>query len=154
MAEAGTHVFRVVLQDQPAIYRDIEIDSAKSLAKLAEAIVRAFDFEFDHAFGFYPDTKGRAVLRGRPAYELFADMGEATGTQSVRKTPIANAFPEIGHAMVFLFDYGDEWLFRVELMGRDVKVAKTRYPRVLAKAGPSPVQYPDPDDEEEDEDDA
>jgi hypothetical protein len=118
------------------------MDSGKSLAKLAEAIVRAFDFEFDHAFGFYPETKGRAVMRGRPAYELFADMGEATETRSVRKTRIADAFQEVGQAMVFLFDYGDEWLFRVELMGLGRKTAKARYPKVLAKAGPSPVQYP------------
>ena len=52
--------------------------------------------------------------------------------------------------MAFLFDYGDEWLFRVELMGLGRKAAKARYPRVLAKAGPSPVQYPDPDDEDGD----
>jgi hypothetical protein len=32
-------------------------------------------------------------------------------------------------------------------------VAKGRYPRVLAKAGPSPVQYPDPDDDDEEEED-
>ena len=102
MAEAGTHIFRVALRDRPSVHRDIEIDSGRSLAKLAEAIVRAFDFEFDHAFGFYPDTKGRAVTRLRPAYELFADMGEATGTQSVRKTRIADAFREVGQAMTFL----------------------------------------------------
>jgi hypothetical protein len=153
MAEAGTHIFRVALRDGPSVYRDVEIESGKSLAKLAEAIARAFDFEFDHAFGFYPDTKGRAVMRGRPAYELFADMGEATGTRGVRKTRVGDAFPEVGQAMTFLFDYGDEWLFRVELTGLGRKVANARYPKVLAKAGPSPVQYPDPDDEGDEEDD-
>ena len=152
MAEAGTHIFRAALRDRPSVRRDIEIDSGQSLAKLAEAIVRAFDFVFDHAFGFYPDTKGGAVMRGRPAYELFADMGEATGTQSVRKTRIGDAFREVGQAMTFLFDYGDEWLFRVELTALGRKAAKVRYPRVLAKAGSSPVQYSDPDDEDEDDD--
>ena len=150
MAEAGTHIFRVALRDRPSVHRDIEIDSGQSLAKLAEAIVRAFDFEFDHAFGFYPDTKSRAVMRGRPAYELFADMGEANGTLSVRKTRIGDAFREVGQAMTFLFDYGDEWLFRVELTGLGRKAAKARYPRELTKTGPSPVQYPDPDGEEDD----
>ena len=150
MAAAGTHIFRVALRDRPSVHRDIEIDSGKSLAKLAEAMVRAFDFDFDHAFGFYPNTRGRAVTRGRPAYELFADMGEATEARSVERTSIAEAFPEVGHAMTFLFDYGDEWLFRVELTAMGRKMAKARYPRVLAKAGPSPVQYPDPDDEDGD----
>jgi hypothetical protein len=37
MAEAGTHIFRVTLREEPSVYRDIEIDSGKSLAKLAEA---------------------------------------------------------------------------------------------------------------------
>ena len=44
MAASGTHVFRVALRDRPSVRRDIEIGSAESLAKLAEAIVRAFDF--------------------------------------------------------------------------------------------------------------
>ncbi len=92
-------------------------------------------------------------MRGRPAYELFADMGEATETRSVKKTKVAEAFIEVGRAMTFLFDYGDEWLFRVELTAMGRKVAKARYPKVLAKAGPPPVQYPDPDDDEEEDDD-
>lgn len=119
---------------------------------MAEAIVQAFDFAFDHAFGFYPDTEGRTVMQGRPAFELFADMGEATGTQSVETTRIGDAFREVGQAMTFLFDYGDEWLFRVEFSGLGTKTAKARYPRVLAKAGPSPEQYPGPDDDDEEED--
>jgi hypothetical protein len=51
--------------------------------------------------------------------------------------------------MTFLFDYGDEWLFRVEVIGLGEKVAKARYPKVLAKAGAAPEQYPDPDEGEE-----
>ena len=150
MAEAATHIFRVSLKDRRSVRRDIEIESAKTLADLAKAIVQAFDFDFDHAFGFYPETKGRAVMRGRPAYELFADMDAATEARSVRKTKVAQAFTEVGQAMIFLFDYGDEWLFRVELTAVGRKEAKARYPRVLARAGASPVQYPDPDDEEND----
>ncbi len=152
MAAVGTHIFRVALRDRPSIHRDIEIGSAESLAELAEAIVRAFGFEFDHAFGFYAETKGGAVMRGRPAYELFADMGEATEKRSVEKPEVSEAFTEVGHAMTFLFDYGHEWLFRVELTALGRKPAKARYPRVLAKAGPSPVQYPDTDDEEDEDD--
>jgi hypothetical protein len=140
----------VALRDQPSTHRGIEIDSAKSLAEFAEAIVGAFGFEFDHAFGFYTETEGRAVMRGRPAYELFANMSEATEARSVKRTKVGEAFTEIGRAMTFLFDYGDEWLLRVELSALGRKAAKVRYPRVLAKAGSSPVQYPDPDDEDED----
>ena len=53
MANASTHIFRVSLK--PRLYREIEIDSGKSLYDLAEAIVRAFDFDLDHAFGFFSE---------------------------------------------------------------------------------------------------
>ena len=50
MAEAETFIFRASLK--PKIYRDFEISSTSSLDTLAQAIVRFFDFDFDHAFGF------------------------------------------------------------------------------------------------------
>jgi hypothetical protein len=44
-------MFRIRLW--PKVYREIEIESGKSLYDLAVAIVRAFDFDLDHAFGFF-----------------------------------------------------------------------------------------------------
>ncbi len=76
MAETGTHIVRATLQDEPTIYREIEIESRTTLSDLAEAIVQAFGFEFDHAFGFYSKLKGQDVMRSQPKYVLLADMGE------------------------------------------------------------------------------
>ena len=109
--------------------------------------MRAFDFQFDHAFGFYSALRGREVMRAQPKYEVFADMGERTDSGSVKRTRVAEAFPEVGHTMLFLFDYGDDWRFVVEVIGRGEREPKVRYPRVLRKVGRSPVQYPDWDDE-------
>jgi hypothetical protein len=141
MSEAGTHIVRAALQDEPAIYREIEVESRTTLSDLAEAIVHTFDFEFDHAFGFYSKLTGREVMRSQPKYELFADMGEQTNAKSVRKTRVADAFPDVGHTMLFMFDYGDDWRFVVEVIGRGQKEAKTRYPKVLKKVGQAPEQY-------------
>jgi len=156
MADKSTRIFRVELPTRPPISRDIEIEPGKSLYWLAEAIVRAFDFDFDHAFGFYSGKTYPKMMKEQPKYELFADMGEQfadkgekTDAKSVKRTAIAEAFPRVGHAMLFLFDYGDEWLFRVKLIGSGERTAKTRYPRVIAGTGKSPVQYPDPDEEDE-----
>ena len=49
--------------------------------------------------------------------------------------------------MRFLFDYGDEGVFLVELVGRKPKETKVRLPRLLLAAGKAPAQYPDPEDE-------
>ena len=50
--------------------------------------------------------------------------------------------------MLFLFDYGHEWLFRVAVVGLGEKVARARYSKILASAGASPQHYPSMDDEE------
>ncbi len=151
MARNDTLIIRVALEGEVSIYREIEIEGSKSLYRLAEAIVAAFGFDFDHAFGFYSGLKPATMMRISPRYELFVDMGDADpGVLSVKKTKIGKAFPDVGHTMLFLFDYGDDWLFRVRLQKTAKKIAQVRYPRVVATHGAAPVQYPDPDDFDED----
>lgn len=150
MAQTLTHIFRVALARRKKVYRDIEIASNASLHDLAAAIVAAFDFSFDHAFGFYSGTTQATLLRAQPKYELFADMDDVdSDALSVKRTTVAAAFPQPHHTVTFLFDYGDEWLFQVTQTGNGKKVPKTRYPKVLATQGASPAQYPDPDDMDE-----
>lgn len=147
MAATETLIFRVALDGHKSIYRDIEIESRRSLYAFAEAIVAAFGFDFDHAFGFYTGLTRASYSRKLPKYELFADMGEAdAGVQSVKKTTVSKAFPAVKHELLFLFDYGDEWLFRVTLRETSKKIAKTRYPRIVAQGGKAPEQYPDPEE--------
>ena len=150
MRSNDTFILRAALDGETSVYRDIEIEPSKSLYRLAEAIVTAFGFDFDHAFGFYSGLKPTTMMKARPRYELFADMGDAApGVVGVKKTRISQAFPEVGHTMMFLFDYGDDWHFRVSLKAEGTKLAKVRYPRVVATRGEAPLQYPDPDEIDE-----
>src|SRR5438876_11754339 len=100
MAQDDTLIIRAALEGKASIYRDIEIESSKSLYRLAEAIVSAFDFDFDHAFGFYSGLTPAKLTRVDPRYELFADMGEASpAVFSVKRTKVSQAFPDIGHTL-------------------------------------------------------
>jgi hypothetical protein len=113
--------------------------------------VRAFDFDLDHAFGFYSKLT-EYCLDSPIKYELFADLeGGESDAGSVKRTKVAQAFPDVGSKMLFLFDYGDEWRFKVEMVGMGEKVPKARYPKVIKSMGTAPPQYPDPDEEFEDE---
>lgn len=143
MQRVSTHIFRVRLW--PKVYRDIEIESRKSLYDLAAAIVRAFGFDFDHAFGFFSKLTGH-IYDSPVRYDLFADMDVGSTAQSVKRTTVLQAFPEVGSKMLFLFDYGDQWKFRVEVIGFGEKAPKTRYPKVLAVVGEAPPQYPEIDE--------
>jgi hypothetical protein len=154
MPQNDTLIFRVALEHEASTYRDIEIEAGKSLYRFAEAIVAAFGFDFDHAFGFYSGLTPAKMMRALPRYELFADMGEADpGVRGVKRTKIAEAFPAVGHAMLFLFDYGDDWHFRVKLKAAGKKTAKVKYPRVVASQGEAPQQYPDPEEMDDDAED-
>jgi len=151
-ANTQTHVFRVSFS--PNLYRDFEIPSARSLYQLASAIIDAYGFYFDHCFGFYDKLDGD-YFKSPIRYELFFDIDEIEDppglppSRSVEKTRIAAAFPQVGDKMRFLFDYGDEWYFQVEVIGRGKRKAKVRYPRLLKSVGKAPVQYPQPDEEED-----
>ena len=147
MSRMSTHIFRVRLRAR--VYRDIEIESTKSLYDLAAAIVRAFDFDFDHAFGFYSKLD-EYVFDSPVRYELFADLeGGGSEARSVKRTTVAQAFPAVGAKMQFLFDYGDDWRFQVEVIGMGEKVPRARYPKVLKTVGEAPPQYPSEDETEE-----
>jgi hypothetical protein len=145
MAHRTIHTFRVSLQHEPSIFREIEVTSGTALLGFARAIVAAFNFDFDHAFGFYTKLTGRDVLSSEPRYELFRDIGESTDSLSVKRTAVADAFGELGHKMLFLFDYGDDWCFVVELLRIGLARRGTRYPRVVAQSGAAPEQYPEAD---------
>lgn len=141
MTETATHIVRVSLKAK--LYRDIEIGSGRSLYDLGEAIVRAFGFNFDHAFGFYSTLTG-GYTDAAERYELFADLDEGSSDAgSVKRTRIARAFPVVGKTMLFIFDYGDEWRFKVKVIGLGQRQPKVRYPRVIASVGTAPPQYPD-----------
>lgn len=145
MADSETLIFRASLS--PDIHRTFEIAGTSSLYVLAQAIVWSFDFDFDHAFGFYSKLKGN-IYDSPVRYELFVDMGEGAGeAQSVKRTRVVKAFPSVGTRLRFLFDYGDGWEFLVELVKRKPKEPKVKLPRLLTSAGEAPAQYPDPDDE-------
>lgn len=125
MAGTGTLIFRASLEKN--VYRAFEIADTSSLYVLAQAILRSFDFDFDHAIGFYSKLKGN-IYDSPVRYELFVDMGEGESeARSVKRTRAAEAFPSVGTKMRFLFDYGDEWEFLIELIKRKPRSRRSSF---------------------------
>jgi hypothetical protein len=72
MIEPATLILRASLRAR--LYRDIEVSRSSTLADLAEAIVAAFGFDMDHAYGFYSKMTGK-LFDSHRRFELFADIG-------------------------------------------------------------------------------
>lgn len=142
MAPPATLIVRASLRRR--LYRDVELAGASTLAELAEAIVAAFGFDMDHAYGFYSKLTGKLSDSPR-RFELFADI-EGHSSRSVKSTPVITAFPKVGSKMTFLYDFGDEWRFRVEVIETGSAESKIDYPRIVSRIGTAPMQYPDIED--------
>jgi Plasmid pRiA4b ORF-3-like protein len=116
-----------------------------TLYDLAETLIEAVGFDFDHCFEFC-DNLGNPY-DSKERYTLFADIGEADDDPGVKKTLISQVFTE-GRSMLFHFDYGDDWEFPVTCtdIGEEEEATR-RYRKVLSRRGTPPIQYP-PDEEE------
>ena len=130
------------VRDQP--FRVLAIPGDFTLYSLAEAIVDGFNFDFDHCFGFYDNIKRWS--HSNEGYELFADIGEESKFKGVKLTRVNKVFDKLGKKMLFLFDYGDEWHFIVELKGIQLPKEGEKYPLIVASVGGIPLQYGEVDE--------
>jgi hypothetical protein len=131
------------------VYRDIEIAGTDSLYDLASIIIQSFNFDFDHAFGFYSNLK--KYYDSAERYELFADLedvGMESDALSVKNTAINSVFTE-KKDMLFFFDYGDCWQFKVHCMSVQPSKKGQKYPHCSLTKGTAPIQYPPFEDEED-----
>lgn len=124
---------------------EIALGGEWSLYELAELIIDAVGFDFDHAFEFCDNLKNPYASKER--YTLFADIGEGEGEPGVRRTPVAHVFRP-GRKMLFHFDYGDDWFFLVTCTAVAESDKKRRFRKVLKIKGTPPVQYCYDDEEE------
>ncbi len=130
-------------------YRILAIPENFTLYDLAETIINSFNFCFDHAFGFYNNIKNWP--KSTEKYELFADMEPGSESKGVRKTRINEVFDKIKKKMLFLFDYGDEWYFVVELKGIEPPEKGAKYPIIVKSVGDPPPQYGEPEEDDNNE---
>lgn len=137
-------------------YRVIEIFGKQTLDELASAILESFDFIDDHAYGFYDNLKNWTAATEK--YEWFVDDEDLkaaswfhSDARSVKCTAVASVFTIDKKKMLFLFDYGEEWHFIVQLLRTTHAEADALYPRVISSQGDSQEQYPMYEDDAEEE---
>ncbi len=127
----GTYIFKVALTKD--LWRRIEISADHTLLDLHRAIQRAYNFDDDHLYSFFMDGRSWSHERFTSPYE-----DEGPWVDDVR---IGELGLFIGQNILYLFDYGDEWHFRVELEEIKRECPKPRKPKIIEKKGKAPEQY-------------
>ncbi|MCF8039249.1 MAG: plasmid pRiA4b ORF-3 family protein [Desulfohalobiaceae bacterium] len=115
-------------------WRRILVSGRESLETLSLAIQSAFDFDNDHLHLF--ECKGRF---GQPLQILHPDMDE--GDLFSNEVLVGNLNLEPGNSLLYVFDFGDAWKFKLVVEAIDPPDSKALTPRVTARHGTSPEQY-------------
>jgi hypothetical protein len=136
-----TLLFKVERGDWNA---ELQLPATATLEELANTIINAVGFDMDHCYGFYNNLK--RYFDSSEEYTLFFDIGEdSTETDTgVQGTGIADVF-QPKKKMLFLFDYGDDWMFLVNCTG-EAEAKPFKRPKLLSTKGKPPEQYPDCDE--------
>jgi hypothetical protein len=136
----GTHIFKVGLarwyagRDAGSVWRRLAVPPDTSLDELAGAILRAFNLDDDHLYDFrFRDQRGQSRVYNHP----YTDEGPFTPEIAVGETGLA-----LKGEMLFTFDYGDYWQFKVRLEQIEAEPCRLRGPEVVESAGKAPAQYP------------
>lgn len=138
----------------PVISRTIEIRADQTLNQLHRTIFEAFGrwddchlSEFNMGGGVHDKGGDRYVLQfiyDDPAEVEFFDGGRPTG--SMERTRIGKLELQPGRVFWYWYDFGDDWVHRITVVGIGEAEPGVKYPRVVTSVGESPPQYRDWDD--------
>ncbi|MEO1671604.1 MAG: plasmid pRiA4b ORF-3 family protein [Cyanobacteria bacterium J06631_2] len=128
---AGVYIFKVAWHQ---IWRRIAISSDMTLWDLSQLVLQSVDFDSDHLDMFsYKDQLGKTVQVVHPYMEE---------SPSTDETKIADLPLEVGSVMEYLFDFGDNWEFELQLEEIQEEL-RPGYGEIIAHHGQAPGQYPD-----------
>ncbi len=143
-SENQTLVFRVKVFYDKRIYRDIELTPEDTLEDVHLIIQKAFDFGYDHLYAFFLDNKRWS----RHAEVGAQESSPEQGTRKAHKVNLSHLILLPKQKFLYLFDFGDEWLFEVEFRGTCSREKGIKYPRIIKIQGNPPKQYGDENEEE------
>jgi hypothetical protein len=141
--EVQMYRFKVSYRRADDVWFIIETSSKHTLDDLHSAIIDAADFDDDHLHAFF--------LSGR-AWDKETEYGHGDARYS-SGIPIGKLRLRMKQRFLYLFDFGDQHEFDVQLIETSPEPPREPRPRVVEQHGKMPPQYPDWDDESEEEDD-
>jgi len=138
--QVKTFTFRVNHRALPEVWRDIELAEDQTLEDLHLMIQQAYEWWDDHLYSFF--LSGQA---GDGASEIGSPWSDTSlHTHQVQMDQLEL---EPGQKFLYFFDYGDSHEFDVQLLAINPAAAAGVYPKVVARRGKAPPQYPDYDEE-------
>lgn len=131
--------FRIILDAQEDIFRDLEIEANASLEDFHYAIAQAFGFGGSEMASFYTTNENWEQGEELP----LLDMGE--GTTPMAGKSLDQFFNAENHHLIYVYDFLALWTFFVELMEVGEKQPTMLYPNLVFAQGEVPEEAPEKD---------
>lgn len=129
-----TLILRVAYRYDSEYWREIEIADDQTFHDLHLAIQRAFDWDNDHLYAFY---------MGKRPYDSKTEIGAPMSDcdQEADQVTLADHNLRTNKKFLYLFDFGDNHLFDIQVKKINPKAPPGTYPRVVATHGGTLRQY-------------
>lgn len=141
--EVQTYRFKISYRGAEDVWFIVEASPKHTLDDLHGAIMDAADFDDDHLHAFF--------LSGR-AWDKQTEYGQGDARYS-SGIPIGKLHLRLKQRFLYVFDFGDQHEFDIQLIETKSEPQPERYPRLIEQHGKMPPQYPNYDDEVEGEED-
>ena len=132
--------FRVYMQEDESVYRDIAIRHSQKFIDLHEAILRAYDFDSKHKATFFRSNdhwqQGREI-----SLEVYEGEHKAPPLL-MGETAMGTEIRDTNQKFVYKYDFNKNWMFLVELINVSKEEnPKLSYPATVRTEGIAPSQY-------------
>jgi len=132
--------FRIYLEEDDSVYRDVVIRHTQSFYDLHETILKAFEFDNKHQATFYRSNdnwqKGREITLDK--YE----KPYKAPPLLMKDTTIGSEIKDPNQKFIYVYDFTKNWSFLVELINVSKEEnPKITYPSMIRKEGIGPSQY-------------
>jgi hypothetical protein len=125
--------FRVIVDTENDVFRDIEIETDATFEELHRSILDGFDFEEGEMASFYMSNESWEKGLEIP----LMDMGDA---MSMLNTKLSDMLSKPSEKVLYVYDFLRMWIFYVELVEVKKDKPSTIYPRVALAYGEAPSQ--------------
>lgn len=139
--------FRVCLEDNEDIIRDIDIKSSQNFEQFHNAIQEAFKFDNKHAASFFVSDdywrKGQEITLREEDLPLDEEeiRKKVDPKKLMSETKIVKYIEQPHQRFVYVFDPIVQWTFLIEMMKIAEENSKLKYPSVVKSIGVAPKQY-------------
>ncbi len=132
--------FRVYLEEDESVYRDVVIRHTQTFFDLHESILKAYEFDNKHKATFFRSNDH--WLRGREISIEKYDQEYKAPPLIMSETTIGSEIRNPNQRFTYLYDFNKNWNFLLELINVSKEEnPKISYPSMIRTEGIAPSQY-------------